>query len=206
MPMHQFGFRKAHSTLQQCHRLTDIINKALDDRQYCSAVFLDVSQSFDKVWHQSLLLKIQQNLPPGYFNLLKSYLQHRYLVVTYNNKTSPQVPMLSGVPHGSILGPLLYAADIQQSPSTILSTFADDTAIFTTHPDPNTASAHLQDHLRSIGQWTQKWRLKINESKSTHITFTLRRGHCPLSPPYTSTKQLYRKPIRLNTLPWTTLR
>ena len=58
-----------------------------------------------------------------------------------------------GVPQGSILGPLLYmlhTADIPQSPSTTLSTFADDTAILTTHPDPNTASAHLQDHLRDI--------------------------------------------------------
>jgi len=70
IPTHQFGFRKAHSTIQQCHRLTDVINKALDDKYYCSAVFLDVSQTFDKVWHQGLLLKIKQTLPPGYFNLL----------------------------------------------------------------------------------------------------------------------------------------
>jgi hypothetical protein len=74
IPRHQFGFRKAHSTVQQCHRLTDIINKASDDRQYCSAVFLDVSQAFDKVWYQGLLLKIKQTLPSGYFKLLKSYL------------------------------------------------------------------------------------------------------------------------------------
>ena len=87
-----------------------------------------------------------------------------------------------GVPQVSILGPLLYmlhTADIPQSPSTTLSTFADDTAILTTHPDPNTASAHLQAHLRDIEHWTQKWRLKINETKSTHFTFTTRRGHCP---------------------------
>jgi hypothetical protein len=48
-------------------RLTDIINKALDDQQYCSAVFLDVSQAFDKVWHQGLLLKIKQTPPPSAF-------------------------------------------------------------------------------------------------------------------------------------------
>ena len=65
--------------------------------------------------------------------------------------------MRSGVPQGSILGPLLYTlhtADIPQSPSTTLSTFADDTAILTTHPDPNTASVHLQAHLRDIEHWT----------------------------------------------------
>jgi len=49
IPMHKFGFRKAHSTIQQCHLLTDIINKALDNQKYCSAPFLDVSQTFDKV-------------------------------------------------------------------------------------------------------------------------------------------------------------
>jgi len=80
------------------------------------------------------------------------------------------------------LRPLLYTistADVPQSDTTILSTFADDTAIFTTHPDPTLASASLQDHLRTIENWTRKWRLKINETKSSHITFTLRRGHCP---------------------------
>jgi hypothetical protein len=101
IPPHQFGFRKVHSTIQQCHRLTTIINKTLEDHQYCSAVFLDVNQDFDKVWHQGLLLKIQQNLPPNYFNILQS----RQHVVTYNNSTSQPVHMLSGVPQGSVLGP-----------------------------------------------------------------------------------------------------
>jgi len=63
IPLHQFGFWKAHSTTQQCHRLTDIINKAFDEQLYCSAAFLDVSQAFDKVWQQGLLLQIKQTLP-----------------------------------------------------------------------------------------------------------------------------------------------
>jgi hypothetical protein len=182
IPRHQFGFQKVHSTIQQCHRLTNIINRALDDLQYCSAVFLDVSQAFDKVWHQGLLLKIKQTLPPGYFKLLKSYLQNRYFVATYNNETSSSFQMLSGVPQGSILGPLLYksyTADIPQSNTTNLSTFTDDMAIFTTHQDPTLASANLQDYLHLTENWTQKWTLKINETKSLHMTFTLRRGQCP---------------------------
>jgi hypothetical protein len=68
---------------------------------------------------------------------------------------------------------------IQRQAFVILSTFADDTAIFTTHPDPTLASANLQNHLRTIENWTRKWRLKINETKSSHITLTLRLGHCP---------------------------
>ena len=74
IPSHQFGFRKGHCTIHQCHRLTDIILKAFEDRKYCPAVFLDASQAFDKVWHPGLLLKIQQTLPQQYFTLLQSYL------------------------------------------------------------------------------------------------------------------------------------
>ena len=132
IPSHQFGFRKAHSTVQQCHRITDIINRALEDKKYCSAVFLDVSQAFDKVWHQGLLYKIQTTLPLRYHNILRSYLQQRQLVVTYNNVTSPPVHMVYGVPQGRILGPLLctlYTADLPQAKSTTLSTYAHDTAI-----------------------------------------------------------------------------
>ena len=90
--------------------------------------------------------------------------------------------MLSCVPQGSILGPLLYTlytADIPQAKSTTLSTFADDTAILSCHTNPITATANLQTHLRSIENWTQKWRLKINEAKYTHVTFTLRWGNSP---------------------------
>jgi hypothetical protein len=90
--------------------------------------------------------------------------------------------MLSGVPQGSILGPLLYTlytADLPTSNKTLLSTFADDTAIFTTHPDPVTASHNLQAHLHNTEKWFRKWKLQINENKSTHITFSLRQGQCP---------------------------
>ena len=101
-------------------RLVDTINKALEEKSYCPAVFLDVSQAFDIVWHRGLLLKILQTLPTNYFSILQSYLQCRYLTITYNNETSSPIPMLSGVLQGSILGPLLYTlyiADIPLPPS-----------------------------------------------------------------------------------------
>jgi hypothetical protein len=164
MPEHQFGFRKAHSTIQQCHRLADSINRALEDQEYCLAVFLDVTQAFDKVWHPGLLLKIHQTLPPKYYNILQSYLQQRQLVVTYNNATSFPVQMSSGVPQGSVLGPFLYTlftTDIPQQHSTIISTFADDTAILSRHINLNIATANLQTHLDSIENWTHKWRLNL---------------------------------------------
>ena len=57
--------------------------------------------------------------------------------------------------------------------TALLNTFADDTAIFTTDPDPTQTSANLQEHLLEIINWTRKWKLKINESKSSHMSFAL---------------------------------
>jgi len=128
------------------------------------------------------LLKIKNTLPPGYYKILKSYLQDRYFETKYNDETSPRFPVHSGVPQGSILGPLLYTlytSDLPTSRKTTFSTFADDTAIFATHSDPMIASLNLQDHLLSSEKWLQKCKMKVNETKSTHITFTLQKGQCP---------------------------
>jgi hypothetical protein len=62
---HQFGYRQAHSKVQQCHRITCIINtrRAMENQQYCTATFLDVRQAFDEVWHPVLLFKIIEFYP-----------------------------------------------------------------------------------------------------------------------------------------------
>nr|KAF7400239.1 hypothetical protein H0235_015976 [Vespula pensylvanica] len=57
IPDHQFGFRKQHSTIQQIHRLVDHIRKDLEDKRYCSAIFFDIKQAFDKVWHSGIFYK-----------------------------------------------------------------------------------------------------------------------------------------------------
>jgi hypothetical protein len=154
----------------------------LEEEQYCSAVFLDVSQALDKVWHPGLMLKIKQTLPSRYFKLLKSYLKDRYYVTKFNNETSSRFPVPSFVSQGSILGPLsytIYTADLPTSNKIILDTFAEDTASFTTFIDPTTTSLNLQDHLHKIEIWLRKWKMKINEKTSSHITFSLRQGQCP---------------------------
>jgi len=76
IPHHQFGFRRAYSTIQQCHRITRTTLKAINNKEYCTSVFLDVSQAFDRVWHPGLLYKIKKHLP-AFFPLLKSYLSNR---------------------------------------------------------------------------------------------------------------------------------
>jgi hypothetical protein len=81
-----------------------------------------------------------------------------------------------------VLGPLLYllyTADLPTSPGTLTATFAADTSILTTTSDPVVASQLLQTALIAIQDWLKTRRMKVNETKSTHVTFTTRRATCP---------------------------
>lgn len=102
--------------------------------------------------------------------------------IKYNHELSGIYPIHSGVPQGSVLGPilyLLYTADLPTTEEITTATFADDIAMLSVHDDPEEASAVLQDHLTTLCVWFKKWRIKINETKSVNTTFTLRRDTCP---------------------------
>lgn len=182
IPDHQFGFRHEHATIEQVHRIVDVIRESLERKQYCSALFLDISQAFDKVWHPGLLYKLKKLLPHPYYMLLKSYLTERTFRVKHQNTYTTVHEIKSGVPQGSVLGPplyVIYTADMPTAERTTLATFADDTAILASHRDPTKASEMLQSSLNNIQQWLQKWRIRVNSSKSNHVTFTMKRGTCP---------------------------
>jgi hypothetical protein len=80
IPKHQFSFRQRHSTIEQTHQIVRI-NEALENKQYCSAAFLDISQAFDTVWHMGLLYKLKLSHPLNYFLILTSYLHSRHFLV-----------------------------------------------------------------------------------------------------------------------------
>jgi hypothetical protein len=94
IPNHQFGFRQRHSTIEQTHRIVQKINEALENKQYCSVAFLDISQTVNKVWHTGLPYKLRWFLPLNYFLILKSYLHRRHFLLkpsTLNCHQSMQV-------------------------------------------------------------------------------------------------------------------
>ena len=108
------------------------------------------------------------------------YINESQFETKFNGETSSRFHIHSDVQQGSILGPLLcvlYTSDLPTSTETIIGTFADDTAIFATHEDPTIASLNLQKHLYIIEKWLKTWKINVNESKSSHITSTLRKGH-----------------------------
>lgn len=86
----------------------DKILKNFENKKYCSAVFLDIAQAFDKVWHEDLLIKIKQNLPVNYFIFLRSYLNDRSFLIKQDDAIPDLNKIYVGVPQGSVLVPILY--------------------------------------------------------------------------------------------------
>lgn len=181
LPQHQFGFRAQHSTIHQLHRLVDFLAAAIERKHYASAVFLDISQAFDRVWIDGLLMKLRF-LPDTYYLILKSFLGERFFSVSVGSDQSACLKIEAGVPQGSILSPLLYSiftSDLPASMSTNIATYADDTALYTSSINLQELSFNLQNHLNTLETWFKKWRIKANTTKTVHITFTLRRQSCP---------------------------
>jgi len=172
----------SHAIIEQVHRITNVINKTLEINKYCTAAFLDISQASDKVQREGLLYKIKTIFPDSLHKIPKSYLKNRYFLIKYREKYTSLHPVLSVVPQGSVLGPLLYllyTAELPTSANNTTATFADDTAVRTTLEDPAMAIHRLQTNLNKIQLWLKKWRMKANETKSVQVTFTLKKNTCP---------------------------
>lgn len=147
IPDHQFGFREKHSTIDQVHRIIDLIERSLEEKKVCSAVFLDVVQAFDKVWHEGLMHKFKSFLPKQYTKILHSYISDRYFRIKQEEDYSDLRAIKAGVPQGSVLGPvlyLLYTCDIPALKNDTIATFADDTAILAVGNTCKEASEKLQ--------------------------------------------------------------
>lgn len=175
IPDHQFGFREKHSTIEQVHRLTNIIETTLEERKVCATIFLDVAQAFDKVWHHGLLQKLQRILPKQHCQLIESFISERMFWVRQEDEYSELRHIEAGVPQGSVLGPILYLLftyDIPETTGTTVATFADDTAILAVGKTDLEATERLQEAVNSVSRWTKKWKIKLNEEKSVHINFT----------------------------------
>lgn len=182
LPDHQFGFRHGHGTSEQCHRVVKTIRDSLENKQYCSAVFLDVKQAFDRVWHDGLLYKLKILLPTPFYLLIRSYLNERKFFVNIGEEDSEIGNIKSGVPQGSVLGPVLYTmytSDFPISNEVTVATYADDTALLATSQSHEDASKIIQKQLDLTQSWLKKWNIKVNAEKSSHVTFTLRKENCP---------------------------
>jgi len=174
----QHGFRSQHSCVTQLIALIEDLSFAMDHH----VILLDFSKAFDSVPHQRLLKKLQHyGINNNIYNWIETWLTKRSQCVVLNGVSSDSVPVQSGVPQGTVLGPLmflLYINDISKGIHSPLRLFADDCLLYkvvTTEQD----ALQLQKDLDLLFKWAEKWQLKFNINKCTLMRFT--RSTSPLT-------------------------
>ena len=171
--------------------LIDTIHKSFDTLPTLEvrAVFLDISKAFDKVWHEGLLFKLKQNGVTGkLLDLFKDYLSNRKQRVVLNGSAAEYDDILSGVPQGSVLGPLLfliYINDLEENINSQIRFFADDTMLFSIVQNPASTANELNQDLETIRRWAHQWKLEFNPDptkQATELLFSTKRKP-PVHPP-----------------------
>ena len=154
----------------------DKLISSLERKEFVIGIFLDFSKAFDTVDHAILLQKLCHYGIRG--NALKwftSYLSNRTQYVTYNGVVSAMKGISCGVPHGSILGPLLFLMYINDLCSMCKYTtpilFADDTNLFCSGPDIKTMESNINNELTEISLWLKVNKLSLNIKDSLYGFF-----------------------------------
>ena len=158
----QSGFTPGDSGTNHLLSLIHDIHKAFDDNRCLEvrSVYLDMSKAFDKVWHEGL-----NGIAGNVLKFFESYLSNRRQRVVLNGSSSNWAPILSGVPQGSVLGPLLFLIYINDLECGIISQikfFADDTSLYSVVKDPVVSALELNHDLEVISQWATQWKMSFN--------------------------------------------
>ena len=172
---YQSGFRQNKSTDDHLFMLFQSIMESFNRGEHVVAAFLDVEKVFDNVWHDGLRHKIfMLDLPTKMTHWLPDFLVGRVIQVNVNDFLSDKISPIAGVPHGSVLSPLLFLKYVNDLPKphhrqNSKSPFADDTALWAASKNVQFAAKLLQKDLRKLAKWCAKWRIKLNlEKKQGH--------------------------------------
>ena len=165
---HQHGFTAKRSCLTNLLHATEELIKKYDSGHIIDEIFLDFSKAFDKVPHQRLIYKLKRaGVNETALSWIESFLQGRKQYVRLNGTLSRLRNVTSGVPQGSVLGPLLFLVFINDLPDCITSNvklFADDTKLYNIIRSIIDAEI-LQDDLTGLMEWCRKWKMVFNKSK-----------------------------------------
>lgn len=171
----QHGFRKSRSCESQLILTVQDLANSLNDGEQIDAILLDFSKAFDKVPHQRLLKKLQHYGVRGNLNRwIADFLSDRQQEVVLEGVHSEATQVTSGVPQGTVLGPLLFLVYINDMPENISSTtrlFADDSLVYRiirTEED----QALLQEDLDKLQKWERDWLMQFNADKCEVIRIT----------------------------------
>ena len=175
----QHGFRKKRSCETQLLTTFNDLVQSYDEGKQIDSILLDFSKAYDKVDHEKLIVKLKfYGVNSKIVIWIKNFLYKRTQKVLVNGKESPSECVLSGVPQGSVLGPLLFLVYINDLPKEVSSTiriFADDSYIYRVIETSNDNTL-LQNDLNKLMEWENKWSMSFHPSKCKLLRITNKRN------------------------------
>ncbi|MCG8031679.1 MAG: reverse transcriptase family protein, partial [Candidatus Thiodiazotropha taylori] len=181
----QHGFRARRSCETQLVTLVHELATSLDKGIQTDMIILDFSKAFDSVPHQRLLKKLDHyGIRGNVHNWITSFLTGRSQRVVAEGATSDSIPVISGVPQGSVLGPLLFLLFINDLPDKLnfqARLFADDCIVYRPIRDIEDCKT-LQEDLSTLAEWERKWGMEFHPQKCNILSVT--RARSPIQHPY----------------------
>ena len=171
-----FGFRSGYSTTHSLISITKTIRKTLDNNKYSCGVFIDFRKAFDTVNHSIPIQKLEYcGICDVAYSSFKSYLTDRRQYVHLNGINLETKNINCGVPHGSVLGPILFLLYINDLPNISQKLkfylFADDTNIYFESEDLTKLEKTMNKELEKLHNWLCINRLSLNITKTNFVIF-----------------------------------
>ena len=178
----QHGFRSGHSCESQLIITMNDLLEAWNDKDQVDMIILDFSKAFDMVPHQKLLHKLRNYGVDGKLNVwIEQFLSNREQRVLVDGEFSNYDKVLSGVPQGTVLGPLLFLCFINDLPEHVKSQirlFADDCLLYRRIKKALDLQL-LQEDLEALEKWAETWGMRFNATKC--YVMSLHRQQKPLT-------------------------
>ena len=170
------GFRKNHNTQYSLLKMLQSFKEALDKGNSVSAMFMDLSKAFDTLNHDLLMAKVEAyGFSVNSLSYIHSYLNKRLQKTNVNNNCSLWKEIFTGVPQGSILGPLLFNIYINDIflfvDEAFLSNYADDTVLYSIHKNHISNQSVLKQHFICLQKLFYENYMVLNPGKCCYMTF-----------------------------------
>ena len=174
----QHGFRHGRSCETQILELTTTLQANLNDRSQTDLIIMDFSKAFDKVSHPKLLAKLDHyGIRNDALKWISCFLNNRQQSVVVDGAQSHYLPVLSGVPQGSVIGPtlfLIYINDLPDYVNSAVHLFADDTIMYLTVHNEDHCD-QLQADIDQLQLWEKHWSTEFNPEKCVLLRITRKR-------------------------------
>lgn len=170
----QYGFISGRSTVLQLIKVLGRWTEFIDEGHSVDVIYCDFMKAFDRVAHKRLLNKVRSyGIGSNYLEWIAAFLTQRQQRVVVNREMSTWKPVTSGVPQGSVLGPLLFIIFINDLPESLVNDseiylYADDTKILRCIKELDDCQK-LQQDVQEVYLWSEKWLLTFHPEKCKHM-------------------------------------